>query len=300
MQDSHTKSTGKVGTTEIYEDRGQQKQRIACASARKIIKITTELRKSGYRRRILQLTPARVDNLLVFRGICGQHDTELFKILDQGFQPGNHEHAFTQAYRTALYQDYIYWREAERINRLRVQRGQKRIEDGGLDATFTELELRVIISAGCARILRAQMGKWMRERLYEKVAYRQVCFDHPGPAVAGACVMRAGARGQPGMDSVNLTVIPVERTKTIVNAVMPQRSERILDAVFEDLLDGNSTEQKQRLSTVMLRSFPDFAIAAQLWNKQNNAWKEMVWKSRVVHLTGDYDGPPDTDINFFE
>ena len=48
MQDSHTKSTGKVGTTEIYEDRGQQKQRIACASARKIIKITTELRKSGY------------------------------------------------------------------------------------------------------------------------------------------------------------------------------------------------------------------------------------------------------------
>ena len=102
------------------------------------------------------------------------------------------------------------------------------------------------------------------------------------------------------MDSVNLTVIPVERTKTIVNAVMPQRSEQILDAVLEDLLDGNSTEQKQRLSAVMLRSFPDFAIAAQLWNKQNNAWKEMVWKSRVAHLTGDYDGPPDTDINFFE
>ena len=29
LQSSHTKSTGKVGTTEIYEDRGQQKQRIA-------------------------------------------------------------------------------------------------------------------------------------------------------------------------------------------------------------------------------------------------------------------------------
>ena len=99
-----------------------------------------------------------MNNLLVFRGICGRHDTELFTSLDQGFQPGNHKQAFMQAYRTALYQDYIYWREAERMNRLRVQRGQRRIEDESRGATFSEHELRVIIPAVSARLHRLQMG----------------------------------------------------------------------------------------------------------------------------------------------
>ena len=85
---------------------------------------------SDYRQRVLKFDTVGMDNLLVFRGICGHHDTELFASLDKGFQPGNRKHAFMQAYRTALYQDYIYWREAERMNRLRVQRGQQRIENG--------------------------------------------------------------------------------------------------------------------------------------------------------------------------
>ena len=262
------------------------------------------LRRKGeswndYRQRVLQFDAVGMDNLLVFRGICGHHDTELFTSLDKGFQLGNRRHAFMQAYRTALYQDDIYWRETERMNRLRVQRGQQRIEDGGPGATFSELELRVIILAGVTRMHRAQMGLWMKDRLYSKVAYRQVCFDHSGPAVAGAGVMRVGTQRFPLMDSLNLTVIPHGPTQTIVSAVMPQRSEPLLEEVFETL-QNNSSDQKQSLSGLMLRSFPDFAIAPQQWSKQDDSWKETVWRSRIAHMTGDYDEHPDTDISLFD
>lgn len=254
----------------------------------------------SYRHRILQFTPAGTDNLLVFRGVCAHHDNELFKSLDGGFQPGNHEHAVTQAYRTALYQDCIHWREAERLNRLREHRGQKRIEDGGPGATFTELELRVIILAGCARIHRAQLARWMNESLHENVAYRQVYIDHPGPAAAGAGVFRAWARGFPSMDLLNLTVIPIERTKTIVNAVMPRRNEALLETMIETWMQGSNTEQKERLSSVMLQSFPDLAIAPQRWSTRDRTWKEKLWKARVGALTGELVGYSDTVINFFD
>lgn len=255
---------------------------------------------NDYRQRVLQFEEVGVDNLFVFRGICGHHDTELFTSLDKGFQPGNRRHAFLQAYRTALYQDYIYWREAERLNRLRVHRGQPRIEDGGPGATFSELELRVIISAGTARVHRAQMGLWMKDRLYSNVAYRQVCFDHSGPAVAGAGVMRVGSQRFPLMDSMNLTVIPLGPRQTIVSALMPQRSEPLLEEVFEALLKDNSSDQKQRVSGLMLRSFSDIAIAPQQWSKRNDSWKDSVWRSRIAHMTGDYREHPDTDINLFD
>ncbi len=254
---------------------------------------------SDYRKRVLTFDTVGMDNLLVFRGICGHHDTELFASLDKGFQPGNRKHAFMQAYRTALYQDYVYWREAERMNRLRVLRGQQRIENGGPGATFSDLELRVIIPAGVALVHRAQMGLWMNDGLYCKVAYRQSCIDHDGPAVAGAGVMRVGSNRFPVMDSMNLTVIALGPTQTIVSAVMPQRSEALLEEVFGGLLRGNSSDQKQRLSGLMLRSFPDFAMAPQQWNKQGDSWKETVWRSRIAHLTGDYEEHPDAGISLF-
>ena len=163
-----------------------------------------------------------------------------------------------QAYRTALYQDYIYWREAERMNRLRVQRGQRRIEDESRGAAFSEHELRVIIPAGSARVHRLLMANWMKNGLDSEVAYRQVRFDHSRPAVAGAGVMRVGSQRFSGMDSMNLTVIPLGPTQTIVNAVMPQRSEPLLEEVFAALLKGKSSEQKLRLSGLMLRFFPGF------------------------------------------
>ena len=255
---------------------------------------------NDYRQRVLQFDAVGMDNLLVFRGICGHHDSELFTSVDKGFQPGNSRHAFMQAYRTALYQDYIYWLEAERINQLREARGQQRIEAGGPEATFSEFELRVIIPAGVARVHRAQMGLWMKDGLYSKVAYRQVCLDHGGPAVAGAGAMRVGTQRFPFMDSMNLTVIPHGPTRTIVSAVMPQRSEPLLEEVFETLLQGDSSDQKQRLSGLMLRSFPDFVIAPQQWNKKDDSWKETVWRSRIAHLTGEYDEHPDTDVNLFD
>ena len=241
-----------------------------------------------------------MNNLLVFRGICGHHDTELFTILDKGFQPGNRRHAFLQAYRTALYQDYIYWREVERLNRLRVHRGQKRIEDGAPGATFSEFELRAIILAGTTRIHRAQMELWMKDGLYSNVAYRQVCFDHSGlAAVAGAGIMRVATQRSPFLDSMNLTVIPLGPRQTIVSVVMPQRSEPLLEEVFESLLKDNISVQKQHVSGLMLRSFPDFAIAPRFWSKQNDSWKAAVWRSRVAHMTGDYSEHPDTDISLF-
>ena len=258
---------------------------------------------NDYRQRVLGFEKVRgMDNLLVFRGICGHHDTELFTSLDKGFQPGNRRHAVLQAYRTALYHDYIYWREAERLNRLRVHRGQQRIEDEGPGATFSEFELRVIIPAGTARVHRAQIGLWMKDGLYSNLAYRQVCFDHSGPAVAGAGVMRVGTQRFPFMDSMNLTVIPLGPRQTVVSAVMPQRSEPLLDEVFEALLKDDRADQKKRLSGLMLRSFPDFAIAPQQWNKQNDSWKDTVWKSRMVHMTSDsdYDEHPDTGISLFD
>ena len=254
---------------------------------------------SDYRQRVLTFDTVGMDNLVVFRGICGHHDTELFASLDKGFQPGNRKHAFMQAYRTALYQDYVYWREAERMNRLRVLRGQQRIENGGPGATFSDLELRVIIPAGVARVHRGPMGLWMNDGLYSKVAYRQSCIDHDGPAVAGAGVMRVGSHRFPVMDSMNLTVIALGPTQTIVSAVMPQRSEALLEEVFGGLLRGNSSDQKQRLSGLMLRSFPDFAMAPQQWNKQGDSWKETVWRSRIAHLTGDYEEHPDAGISLF-
>lgn len=269
------------------------------------IETRPSLRRSGeswndYRRRILQFNPAGMNNLLVFRGICGRHDTELFTSLDKGFQPGNHQHAFMQAYRTALYQDYIYWREAERMNRLRVQRGQRRIEDEGRGAEFSEHELRVIIPAANARVHRLQMSSWMKDGMDSEVAYRQFRFDHSGPAVAGAGVMRVGSPRFSGMDSLNLTVIPLGPTQTIVNAVMAQRSEPLLDEVVGDLLKGKSCAQKVLLSGLMLRSFPDFAVAPQQWNKKDDSWRESVWSSRVAHFTGDYDEHPDREITFFD
>ena len=254
---------------------------------------------NDYRQRVLQYEEVGMDNLLVFRGICGHHDTELFTILDKGFQPRNRRHAFLQAYRTALYQDYIYWREVERLNRLRVHRGQQRIEDGAPGATFSEFELRAIILAGTTRIHRAQMELWMKDGLYSNVAYRQVCFDHSGPAVAGAGVMRVATQRSPFMDSMNLTVIPLGPRQTIVSAVMPQRSEPLLEEVFESLLKDNSSDQKQHVSGLMLRSFPEFAIAPRYWSKQNDSWKAAVWRSRVAHMTGDYSEHPDTDISLF-
>jgi len=248
---------------------------------------------------VLKFDTVGMDNLLVFRGVCGHHDTELFASLDKGFQPGNLEHAFMQAYRTALYQDYFYWREAERVNRLRVVRGQQRIESGGPGATFSDHELRVIIPAGVARVHRAQMGLWMEDGLYSKVAYRQSCIYHDGPAVAGAGVMRVGSHRFPFMDSMNVTVIALGPTQTIVSAVMPQRSEALLEEVFGALLLGNSSDQKHRLSGLMLRSFPDFAISPQQWSKQGDSWKENVWRSRIAHLTGDYEEYPDADVSLF-
>ena len=47
MQDSPTKSIGKVGTTERYRVRLQQKQTLVCVIAPKFDKIARELRKSG-------------------------------------------------------------------------------------------------------------------------------------------------------------------------------------------------------------------------------------------------------------
>ena len=254
----------------------------------------------SYQRRILQLTPVGMDNLLVFRGICGHHDTELFKNLDNGFERGEREHAVMQAFRTALYQDYIYWREAERMNRLRTQGGQKRIEDGGRGASFSDLELRVIIPAGCARIHRAQLGSWVNEGLYEKVAYRQMCFEHPRPAAAGAGVFRAGAEGFQHMDSLNLTVIPIGPTKTIVNAAMARRSEGLLEALMKGFMQGNRTEQKKYLSDVMLKSFPDLAIAPHQWEERDSRWREMLWKTRVAALTGERMEHSNRGINLFE
>ena len=263
------------------------------------------IRRSGeswndYRRRILQFNAAGMNNLLVFRAICGRHDTELFTSLDKGFQPGNHQHAFMQAYRTALYQDYINWREAERMNRLRVQRGQRRIEDESRGAAFSEHELRVIISACSVRVHRLQIGNWIKNVMDSEVAYRQVRYDHSGPAVAGAAVMRVGSQRFSGMDSMNLTVIPLGPKQTIVSAVMPRRSEPLLVEVFGELLKGRSSEQKLLLSGLMLRSFPDFAIAPQQWNKQDDSWKDTVWSLRVAHFTGDYDEHPDRAISFFD
>ena len=255
---------------------------------------------NDYRQRVLRFEEVGIDNLLVFRGICGHHDTELFTSLDKGFQPGNRRHAFMQAYRTALYQDYIYWREAERLNRLRKHRGQQRIEDGGPGATFSDFELRVIIPAGTARVHRAQMGLWMKHGLYSNVAYRQICFDHNRPAVAGAGVMRVGTQRFPFMDSMNLTVIPLGPKQTVVSAVMPQRSESLLEEVFGALLKDKISDQKQRVSGLMLRSFPDLAIAPQQWSKQNDSWKDTVWRSRISHITGNYAEHPDTDISFFD
>ena len=269
------------------------------------IEMRPSMKRSGeswndYRRRILKFNPAGINNLLVFRAICGRHDTELFATLDKGFQPGNHQHAFMQAYRTALYQDYIYWREAERMNRLRATRGQRRIEDENRGAAFSEHELRVIIPAGNARVHRLQMGKWIKNGWESEVAYRQVRIDHSGPAVAGAGVMRVGSRRFSGMDSMNLTVIPLGPTQTILNAVMPQRNEPLLEELFGALLTGKTSEQKQRLSGLMLRSFPDFAISPQQWNKQDDSWKETVWSSRLAHFIGDYDEHPDREISFFD
>ena len=111
--------------------------------------------------------------------------------------------------------------------------------------------------------------------------------------------MRVGTQRFPLMDSLNLTVIPHGPTQTIVSAVMPQRSEPLLEEVFETL-QSNSSDQKQSLSGLMLRSFPDFAIAPQQWSKQDDSWKETVWRSRIAHMTGDYDEHPDTDISLFE
>ena len=139
----------------------------------------------------------------------------------------------------------------------------------------------------------------MKDGLYSKVAYRQSCIDHDGPAVAGAGVMRVGSNRFPVMDSMNLTVIALGPTQTIVSAVMPQRSEALLEEVFGGLLRGNSSDQKQRLSGLMLRSFPDFAMAPQQWNKQGDSWKETVWRSRIAHLTGDYEEHPDAGISLF-
>lgn len=262
------------------------------------------LRRKGelwndYRRRILQFNAVGINNLLVFRGICGRHDAELFRCLDGGFEPGNPEHALLQAYRTALYQDYVYWREAERMNRLRVQRGQQRLEGGEPGSTLRQLEQRVFIPAGIARIHRGQMSSWIKNGLYNKVAYRQVCLDHSGPAVAGAGVMRVFAQQFPNMDSMNLTVIPLGPKRTIVNIVMPKRSELLLDRMSEPLLEGSSSEQKQYLSNLMLKSFPDFVIAPNQWNKQDDLWKDAVWRIRVAHITGRYSEYPDRDINFF-
>ena len=253
-----------------------------------------------YQRRILQFTPVGLNNLLVFRGICGYHDTKLFKDLDDGFEGGNREHAVMQAFRTALYQDYVYWREAERMNRLRTQRGQKRIEDGGRGASFSDVELRVIIPAGCARIHRAQLGSWVKEGLYERVAYRQVYFEHPRPAAAGAGVFRAGAKGFEHTDSLNLTVIPIGPTKTIVNAAMAQRSEALLEALMKRFMQGDRTEQRTNLSGLMLKSFPDLAIAPHQWEGRDCRWKEILWKTRVSTLTGERMERSDKGINLFE
>ena len=123
----------------------------------------------------------------------------------------------------------------------------------------------------------------MKDGLYSKVAYRQSFIDHDGPAVAGAGVMRVGSHRFPVMDSMNLTVIALGPTQTIVSAVMPQRSEALLEEVFGALLRGNSSDQKQRISGLMLRSFPDVAVAPQQWNKQEDSWKETVWRSRIAH-----------------
>ena len=112
--------------------------------------------------------------------------------------------------------------------------------------------------------------------------------------------MRVGTKRLPFMDSMNLTVIPHGPTRTIVSAVMPQRSEPLLEEVFETLLQGDNSEQKQQLSGLMLRSFPDFVIAPQQWDKQDDSWKETVWRSRIAHLTGEYDEYPDTDVSLFD
>ena len=81
---------------------------------------------------------------------------------------------------------------------------------------------------------------------------------------------------------------------------MPQRSEPLLEEAFETLLQGDNSEQKQQLSGLMLRSFPDFVIAPQQWDKKDDSWKETVWRSRIAHLTGEYDEHPDTDVNLFD
>ena len=112
--------------------------------------------------------------------------------------------------------------------------------------------------------------------------------------------MRVATQRSPFMDSMNLTVIPLGPRQTIVSAVMPQRSEPLLEEVFESLLKGNSSDQKQHVSGLMLRSLSDFALAPQQSSKQNDSWKAAVWRSRIAHMTGDYSEHPDTDISFLD
>jgi hypothetical protein len=235
------------------------------------------------------------NNALTFRGLCAEHDTELFKLADTlPLDTSNTKQLEQHAYRTIMKELHTCIEEGGRFFKLdagHVKAGKVKAGEGGA------LQMAVHFSDRAHRLFRYRTHNFDIPALKGEelpIEHRIITLEGQKPTLAVSSFFGLGSEDNGDVRGVMLSVIPeAEKTTAILTYATAQKADIVKE--IPDLFDDGA-DHKKALSNTILQRVENFTLAPAFYDGWSDDKKKKVVE--YFHRSAMTGEPPPKDAEF--
>lgn len=224
-----------------------------------------------------------------FTGLCGKHDKELFKLIDdEELDFANKEQLFLLAYRSVLRELHSKMKAAVDIQSIYTKAIELGRSDPNIpDEAMQEATIAIYESYMFYRY-KFSFDMIFQRQSFDDLVHEMLCIDTIYPSIAASSVFspldnikQYVNRNDP--KCVVLNVIPSKSTTTVVFSYKASHRDYVRHSIY-DILSASSYLRSYLLSKLILMHCENFVISPRCYREMGDDKKEAIKKYFMTNI----------------